>query len=202
MPGILDDEQVDRWLSGAPFSMVSTLLKPYPVEKLEIFRVSTLVNNLKNKSGDNVLPAQIHAKTKFEAMFSKKSTSTTLNNNSNNNNNNNVLDVDADIDDKVPKSTTTTTTKLSSKKRSKEDLNDNNNNNNNDSNVDNNVDHQSKRIRLIGTLFAEDNDNNDNDNSSNNNSQATSRISSSSSSQQQPFDFKTFIRKSKSTPTN
>lgn len=50
MPVILDPSDYDRWLDqGVGAAGVADLLKPYPSEEMEAYRVSTRVNNVRNE---------------------------------------------------------------------------------------------------------------------------------------------------------
>ena len=62
MPCVLPDETaVDCWLSDKPFDQVHQVLQPYPVDKLEIYQVSPLVNQPRTQRGpDCIMPVDEH----------------------------------------------------------------------------------------------------------------------------------------------
>ena len=58
MPVILGPEHYQWWLEQDCFEpqFLKTLLRPYPADQMDCYRVSKLVNNAKNDSPDCLLP--------------------------------------------------------------------------------------------------------------------------------------------------
>ena len=48
MPVILDDADIETWLSG-DVKAASKLMKPFPPEQMHMFPVSTFLNNARNQ---------------------------------------------------------------------------------------------------------------------------------------------------------
>ena len=78
MPCVLPDETaVDCWLSDKPFDQVHQVLQPYPVDKLEIYQVSPLVNQPRTQRGpDCIMPVDEHRRKRgIAAMFARATSS-------------------------------------------------------------------------------------------------------------------------------
>jgi putative SOS response-associated peptidase YedK len=58
MPVILDDADVETWLSG-DVKVASKLMKPFPSERMMMFPVSTFVNNARNRGEQCIEPADV-----------------------------------------------------------------------------------------------------------------------------------------------
>jgi len=56
MPAILKKENEEKWLQEIDTSEAQKMLKPYPVEDLEAYPISTLVNSPRNNSKDIIQP--------------------------------------------------------------------------------------------------------------------------------------------------
>jgi len=60
MPVIVPEEKVDMWLDPEfkDYEALKDILRPYPSEEMEMFKVSNAINSLKFDSEKNILPAE------------------------------------------------------------------------------------------------------------------------------------------------
>ena len=56
MPVIIRQENEEKWLQEIDISEAQKMLEPYPLEDLEAYPISTLVNSLRNNSEDIIKP--------------------------------------------------------------------------------------------------------------------------------------------------
>lgn len=60
MPVILQDDAIERWLDTERFNYdeVRDLLRPFPADRMTLYRVSTLVNSPKNNDPECIMPVE------------------------------------------------------------------------------------------------------------------------------------------------
>ena len=56
MPVIMKQENEEKWLQAIDISEAQKMLEPYPVENLEAYPISALVNSPRNNSEEIIKP--------------------------------------------------------------------------------------------------------------------------------------------------